>query len=150
MHVFIAANTVDRSYLHVKFAAVSIAYLHLPTFPQGYVKHTYTTLCGLSLQSLHWVGVWTLSTFSWSSTAAVGWKSNSASALWTGIASSTNCVHVQPSWDWIYTPTGRSRAPHRPQRSESDHWHTIYMVFIGCMQYPFCSKCTLRHLSLQC
>ena len=67
--------------------------------PQGYVKHMYTTLRGLSLQSLHWVGVRTLSTFSWSSTAAVGWKSNSASALWTGIASSMNCV--QPSWDWI-------------------------------------------------
>lgn len=148
--MFITANTADRSYLHVKFAAVSIAYLPLPTFPQGYLKHIYTTLRGLSLQSLHWVGVRTLSTFSWSSTAAVGWKSNSASALWTGIASSMNCDRLCTTElvldlhsDMQITCTASTAA------LESDYWHTIYMVFIGCMQYPFCSECTLRHSSLQ-
>lgn len=47
------------------------------------------------------------STFSWSSTSAVGLKSNSASALWTGMA---NCVRSTE----IYTSTSRSRAPLNP------------------------------------
>ena len=79
------------------------------------------------------------STFSWSSTSAVGLKSNSASALWTGMA---NCVRSTE----IYTSTSRSRAPLNPHPASrmlctSIH-NTIYTVFIGL----YCSICSVQNV----
>ena len=80
------------------------------------------------------------STFSWSSTSAVGLKSNSASALWTGMASYVRPRFTLRQADHVHHSI---RILHCMRRGGVCYVHnTIYTVFIAL----YCSICSVQNV----